>query len=185
MASPIQVEGSLGITELTDHDDDDQHAIVEKTEEPGLDSLRGVAGALGTLIRARRRIRELSTMSTGRNDDEGYIPAHMRDAGSQDNQIFAGSSTGWLNRIWSTPRGTHLRAVSSHDGGKDAEKALVQVVEDKRIKEEKTDASTCRPPSDRLEGVVPSSDIPVESIVQVSGSDSTTNMAPRIHFEGA
>jgi len=36
-------------------DSDDDEVIVEKTEQPGIDSLRGVFGAVGTIIRNRRR----------------------------------------------------------------------------------------------------------------------------------
>jgi hypothetical protein len=46
--------------------DDDERAIVEKTEEPGLDSLRGSFGTVGTIIRARRRARALSEAQSRR-----------------------------------------------------------------------------------------------------------------------
>lgn len=55
--------------------DDEERAIVEKTEEPGLDSLRGGFGAFGSLIRARRRatalseVRQRSSNVTGRGSE--------------------------------------------------------------------------------------------------------------------
>jgi hypothetical protein len=54
------------------YDDDDYNseeevkAIMEKTEEPGMDSLRGSFGAIGTLIRLRRRATALSEAKSRR-----------------------------------------------------------------------------------------------------------------------
>ncbi|KAI0354604.1 DUF803-domain-containing protein [Trametes cingulata] len=46
---------------------DEKRAIVAKTEEPGLDSLRMTGGAIGTIIRARRRATALSAASATRS----------------------------------------------------------------------------------------------------------------------
>lgn len=55
-------------------DDDavDLHAIVERTEDPGIDALRGTFGALGTIVRVRRRrdaVRSATRPTMSRNDD--------------------------------------------------------------------------------------------------------------------
>jgi hypothetical protein len=50
----------LYATEEEEHSDEEERAIVEKSEEPGMDSLRGTFGAVGTLVRARRRATALS-----------------------------------------------------------------------------------------------------------------------------
>jgi len=43
------------LAENDSSDTDDEEVIVEKTEQPGIDSLRGIFGAVGTIIRNRRR----------------------------------------------------------------------------------------------------------------------------------
>ena len=59
--SPVDIEsGANQVWDPTLADDDssdteDEDVIVEKTEQPGIDSLRGVFGAVGTIIRNRRR----------------------------------------------------------------------------------------------------------------------------------
>ena len=57
---------------LTDGDSDydfieDKRAIIARTEEPGIDSLRMTGGAIGTIIRARRRATALSVASASRS----------------------------------------------------------------------------------------------------------------------
>ncbi|CAL1693855.1 unnamed protein product [Somion occarium] len=95
--------------------------IVERTEEPGLDSLRGVAGAIGTIIRARRRARELSARSATRSraSEEGISNGiALRSIGSRE----SGSSirpTRWLQGLWSTPRQSHFRSMSDVASEKD------------------------------------------------------------------
>lgn len=57
--------------------EDETRAVVEKTEDPGIDSLRGTFGTVGTIIRARKRATALSqarssrmrTSSNGNMDD--------------------------------------------------------------------------------------------------------------------
>ena len=46
---------------------EEKRAIVARTEEPGLDSLRMTGGAIGTIIRARRRATALSVASASRS----------------------------------------------------------------------------------------------------------------------
>ena len=59
--SPTDVEsGRNHVWDAASPDDDssdlgDEEVIVEKTEQPGIDSLRGTFGAVGTIIRNRRR----------------------------------------------------------------------------------------------------------------------------------
>ena len=59
--SPTDIEsGANQVWDPTSADNDssdteDEDVIVEKTEQPGIDSLRGVFGAVGTIIRNRRR----------------------------------------------------------------------------------------------------------------------------------
>lgn len=114
--------------------------IVERTEEPGLDSLRGVAGALGTIIRARRRARELSAMSATRS-------ATCSEAGSihGDNALHTVGSRGsansahhhnWFQGLWST-RPSQFKTMSDVESVKepqpshsvDAEKGRIERVE--------------------------------------------------------
>ena len=48
------------MAESDSSDMEDEEVIVEKTEQPGIDSLRGTFGAVGTIIRNRRRTTALS-----------------------------------------------------------------------------------------------------------------------------
>ena len=53
---------------LVDPDSEEEtRAVVEKTEDPGIDSLRGTFGTIGTIIRARRRASVLSQRRSLRN----------------------------------------------------------------------------------------------------------------------
>ncbi|KAH9949417.1 magnesium transporter NIPA-domain-containing protein [Amylocystis lapponica] len=47
--------------------DDEKHAIVARSEEPGIDALRGTFGAIGTIIRARRCASVLSAAEAARS----------------------------------------------------------------------------------------------------------------------
>ncbi|KAI0640083.1 DUF803-domain-containing protein [Trametes polyzona] len=55
---------------------DEKRAIVARTEEPGIDSLRMTGGAIGTIIRARRRDTALSAASATRSR-----PSQLSSAG--------------------------------------------------------------------------------------------------------
>ena len=69
---------------LTDGDSDydfieDKRAIIARTEEPGIDSLRMTGGAIGTIIRARRRATALSVASASRShisSGNGSVRSH-------------------------------------------------------------------------------------------------------------
>lgn len=95
--------------------------IVQKTEEPGLDSLRGTFGAIGTIIRAKRRARALSAASHAREEQS----THNRSRGSREEDVFrsrsgSGGSThvrpSWLpHGAWNTPRGSRFQAMEIPD----------------------------------------------------------------------
>jgi len=59
--SPADIESGVNqvwdptLADNDSSDTEDEDVIVEKTEQPGIDSLRGVFGAVGTIIRNRRR----------------------------------------------------------------------------------------------------------------------------------
>ena len=57
------VEAGLVYSDL----EEEARAVVEKTEDPGIDSLRGTFGTIGTIIRARRRATALSHVYTARS----------------------------------------------------------------------------------------------------------------------
>ncbi|OJT10012.1 hypothetical protein TRAPUB_13501 [Trametes pubescens] len=68
--STDDLEAGLHPDEESDLDQDfadEKRAIVARTEEPGIDSLRMTGGALGTIIRARRRATALSAASATRS----------------------------------------------------------------------------------------------------------------------
>jgi len=72
-------------SEEDNYSDDDERAIMEKTEEPGMDSLRGTFGAVGTIIRARRRATALTAAKNKRR------PSVVGNAGAGLEQ-FSGNS---------------------------------------------------------------------------------------------
>ncbi|KAI9060506.1 DUF803-domain-containing protein [Trametes sanguinea] len=72
---------------------DEKRAIVAKTEEPGIDSLRMTGGAIGTFIRARRRATALSAASATR---------------SRHSQASVGSIHSGQTRLRSSTRGSSL-----------------------------------------------------------------------------
>ncbi|KAL7285073.1 hypothetical protein ACG7TL_000165 [Trametes sanguinea] len=72
---------------------DEKRAIVAKTEEPGIDSLRMTGGAIGTFIRARRRATALSAASATR---------------SRHSQTSMGSIHSGQTRLRSSTRGSSL-----------------------------------------------------------------------------
>ncbi|EIW64173.1 DUF803-domain-containing protein [Trametes versicolor FP-101664 SS1] len=68
--STDDLEAGLRPDEESDLDQDfadEKRAIVARTEEPGIDSLRMTGGAIGTIIRARRRATALSAASATRS----------------------------------------------------------------------------------------------------------------------
>lgn len=96
--------------------------IVEKTEEPGLDSLRGVAGAIGTIIRARRRARELSAMSATRSRTSSeagntHDEHALRSVGSRGSAGSARQSH-WFQGLWSN-RPSQFRNMTDAESEKE------------------------------------------------------------------
>lgn len=87
--------------------EDEAKAVVEKTEEPGMDSLRGTFGAIGTFIRARRRATVLS---------------QTRSARSRTSSMRSGVSDGLSRSRSARGTGTVLINEKDKDAG-DAEKA--------------------------------------------------------------
>ncbi|PIL31432.1 transporter [Ganoderma sinense ZZ0214-1] len=68
---------------------DEKRAIIARTEEPGLDSLRMTGGAIGTIIRARRRATALSTASATRSRLSVSTNANSLHSHSQDAHVTA------------------------------------------------------------------------------------------------
>lgn len=91
-------EAALAYSDL----EDEARAVVEKTEDPGIDSLRGTFGAIGTIIRARRRATALS---------------HVHSARSRTSSLADDLRTN------SSPRGTRGTGASSKEERSDLEKA--------------------------------------------------------------
>lgn len=101
-----------------DSDVQSTREIVEKTEEPGIDALRGTFGAIGTIIRAKRRIRALSAASHA-----------TRGTASEDSDVRSRTSTtirpSWLSGHWATPKGSRFQPMH---GEHDMEKGHVEIV---------------------------------------------------------
>lgn len=103
--------------------DEEAREIVEKTEEPGMDSLRGTFGAIGTIIRAKRRARALSAASAARTIRSSMSIHSQTQEGIR--QTSTGSRPGWLSGRWSSHQGSRFAAVSEDQ---DIEKGKVEVV---------------------------------------------------------
>lgn len=76
----------------TDSDVDlveEKRAIIARTEEPGLDSLRMTGGTIGTIIRARRRATALSNASATRSRLSVSTNANSLHSHSQDAHVTA------------------------------------------------------------------------------------------------
>ncbi|OBZ66028.1 putative magnesium transporter NIPA3 [Grifola frondosa] len=72
-STPSDIDSEIDFAE-------EKRAIVAKTEEPGIDSLRGTFGAIGTIIRARRRATALSAASATRSRFSNASSIHSHDA---------------------------------------------------------------------------------------------------------
>ncbi|KAH8099862.1 magnesium transporter NIPA-domain-containing protein [Cristinia sonorae] len=141
LALDIASQHTLELEELDIHEEDElseKQAIVEKTEEPGLDSVRGVAGALGTIIRARRRARALSAASAARSrsDAESIERPSMQSRESHPttggNGPGSARHSGWLRGVWASPKSSRFRSsLEKNIGGADVdlEKGTAEVVE--------------------------------------------------------
>ncbi|KAI0814787.1 magnesium transporter NIPA-domain-containing protein [Irpex lacteus] len=99
--------------------------IVQRTEAPGMDSLRGTFGAIGTIIRAKRRARALSAASHARAELSGHV-VHGQSSNSRSEEgarsmARSGSGTSghrpsWLpHGAWNTPRGSRFQAMEIPD----------------------------------------------------------------------
>ncbi|EMD42335.1 hypothetical protein CERSUDRAFT_110848 [Gelatoporia subvermispora B] len=98
----------------------DAHHIIAKTEEPGLDSLRGTFGAIGTIIRARRRAQAASSASIARSRlSRSSVSPSNRSTSRGRNLPFATSQPaaagGGLGWIWGWRR--RDATMSGHAGG--------------------------------------------------------------------
>jgi len=116
------------LEESDSSDAENEEVIVEKTEQPGIDSLRGTFGAVGTIIRNRRRtaLSEAHNRSHTRNrrgseasglaaqsiNEEPRQPGGERDAEKLDlGRKYFGSGT----RKPSEPTAPGLLSVPHHD----------------------------------------------------------------------
>ncbi|KIP04337.1 hypothetical protein PHLGIDRAFT_76121, partial [Phlebiopsis gigantea 11061_1 CR5-6] len=118
---PRKLEKACDMDDLDPSFDSDAQStreIVEKTEVPGIDSLRGTFGAIGTIIRTKRRMRALSAASQASQASASRPSAEARGS--------ANGRPGWLSGHWSTPRGSRFQPM--HEG-EDLEKGRVQMVE--------------------------------------------------------
>ena len=119
-----------------DSDIQSTREIVEKTEEPGLDSLRGTFGAIGTIVRAKRRMRALSAAS------------HSTQATSESDHSAeprtSNARPGWLAQHWSTPKGSRFQQMHEEQN---AEKGTLEMVEaaDEKANLERTEPATSLP----------------------------------------
>ncbi|KAI0095054.1 magnesium transporter NIPA-domain-containing protein [Irpex rosettiformis] len=99
--------------------------IVQRTEVPGLDSLRGTFGAIGTIIRAKRRARALSAASHARTELTDNTVGRSSNARSEDavrsrarsGSVMSGHfRPSWLpHGAWHTPRGSRFQAMEIPD----------------------------------------------------------------------
>ncbi|KAJ3552495.1 hypothetical protein NM688_g4124 [Phlebia brevispora] len=119
--------------------DEKAREIVEKTEEPGLDSLRGTFGTIGTIVRARRRARALSAASANTNRrSRSSFSQHSQNQEGLRRVSTASSRPGWLTGRWSSHQGSKFEPVKEDQDG-DVEKGVVtevvEVQEEKRMDE--------------------------------------------------
>jgi len=116
------------LAESDSSDAEDEEVIVEKTEQPGIDSLRGTFGAVGTIIRNRRRTAlseahnrnhtrnrrgsEVSGLASQSINEEPRQPGEERDAEKLDlGRKYFGSGT----RKSSEPTASTLLSVPPRD----------------------------------------------------------------------
>ena len=126
----ISLPGHItGEPELEDFDVDfddvaSTYEIIQRTETPGLDSLRGTFGAIGTIIRAKRRARALSAASQARaeltahaHEDSGNSEGVARSRGRSGSSGTSGHfRPSWLpHGAWHTPRGSRFQAMEIPD----------------------------------------------------------------------
>ena len=119
-----------------DSDVQSTREIVEKSEEPGMDALRGTFGAIGTIIRAKRRMRALSAASHGTQSSTSH---HSAEIGRSRTSTHVGVRPSWLTGHWATPKASRFQPM--HDD-KDLEKGHVEIVEARDEKMSHFDSST-------------------------------------------
>ncbi|KAI0778998.1 DUF803-domain-containing protein [Trametes elegans] len=98
---------------------DEKRSIVARTEEPGLDSLRMTGGAIGTIVRARRRATALSLASASRSQISsagGMGSVHSgpgrRHTRNSSVSMTAGARPSWVNALTA---GRRTMDSDSHD----------------------------------------------------------------------
>lgn len=127
---PPHITGEEDPEELDIHFDDisSTHEIVQKTEEPGIDSLRGTFGAIGTIIRAKRRARALSAASHAQSELSQRTSEELRSRCSTN---YNSGRPSWLNGPWSTPKGSRFQPMElpETEAEHDVEKGQMQVFE--------------------------------------------------------
>ena len=131
--------------------DETAREIVEKSEEPGMDSLRGTFGAIGTIIRARRRARALSIASAAHasRSSLSLSTSHHSQERAGSKRTSAGTNAGWLSGRWSnlSPPGSRFQPVEEdQDPGPDVdmEKGAVVVevgAQDEKVAEDHRESS--------------------------------------------
>lgn len=128
---PPHITGEDDLEELEMQFDDvsSTHEIVQKSEEPGIDSLRGTFGAIGTIIRAKRRARALSAASHAHSEaSHNRNSEELRSRGSSN---MHGVRPSWLNGPWSTPKSSRFQAMElpDDDHNHDVEKGRFHMFE--------------------------------------------------------
>lgn len=126
--------------------EEEKRAIVIKTEEPGIDSLRMTGGAIGTIIRARRRATALSaasetrshlSASTGAN---GSIHSHeMARNTTRRSSLSPNPRPSWFKAL------TGRRAEQSRSPARTATSNLPEVSEKPQLLESKEEVSGLPP----------------------------------------
>ena len=126
--------------------EEETRAIVIKTEEPGIDSLRMTGGAIGTIIRARRRATALSaasetrshlSASTGAN---GSIHSHeMARNTTRRSSLSPNPRPSWFKAL------TGRRAEQSRSPARTATSNLPEVSEKPQLLDSKEEVSGLPP----------------------------------------
>ena len=95
---------------------EDKRAIIARSEEPGIDSLRMTGGAIGTIIRARRRATALSVASASRSRLSASLngSAHSHDMSrggtARRDSLSPVPHRSWFRALTSTQRPEHSRS---------------------------------------------------------------------------
>lgn len=129
---PPHITGEEEPEELDLHFDDvsSTREIVERTEEPGIDSLRGTFGAIGTIIRAKRRARALSAASRSHRSQSDLSQTSLERTRSPASQNSL--KPGWLMGNWATPKSSRFQPMEDPDDRhRDVEKGQIEMHEKK------------------------------------------------------